>query len=222
MKKVIIGILTALVTIGSAVAQENNYDKAIAERRQHFIYGPKVGLCSPYQNAITNNKDLKALLNGINSGLQLGGYMRGMLPIKHTPVVLYAQLDATFAMDLYFGGGSTALAGALNFPILIGGGYKLPNGMLLRGAWGPTYTVNLFSTANTAYKDTNNNNAFQSNVATAIERDPWGWAADIGVDWGRWSVEVRYMNQFRNKEEFPRLLDQNRYISWGLTVGYIF
>lgn len=219
MKKFIISIVALLTLVGNVAAQENNYDKAIAERRQYFIFGPKAGICSPYQNAITNTTDIKALLNGVNTGVQMGGFLRGMLPIKRTNIVLYAQLDATYAMDFYYGGGSSAMSGVLNFPIMVGGGYRFSNGIFLRGGWGGTWTANLFSTANTTYKGVDND--YQSEVASMINRDPWGWVADIGVDYKRWTIDLRYMNQFRSRD-YTRIVDEVRYISFGLSVGYLF
>jgi hypothetical protein len=122
-------------------------------------------------------------------------------------------------MDFYFGGGQSASAGNFTFPLVIGGGYKLHNGINLRVGVGPTYTVNIYQSANTAFKDTNN--AYQNIVADMLSRDPWGWTGVIGADYKNWLLDVRYMNQFRSKDIF-RVADEYRYISIGLTLGYKF
>lgn len=217
MIKRVICVLVAAVLSTAAFAQSGRSAKEI--RQDHFIYGPKVGVSVPYQNIVTNTTALREMVGGANLGLQLGGYMRGMLPIKKSRFMLYAQLDATWAMDFYFGGGGNASAGCFNFPLMIGGGYKIANDVRFRGAWGPTYTINIYSTANTAFKDVDNK--YQSEVATMLHRDPWGWTADLGVDWKNWTIDVRYMNQFRSLD-YTRIADETRYISWGLTVGYRF
>ena len=122
MKKIIISALFILTALFSAEAQSGKSAKEI--RQQYFVCGPRVGLSSPTQHAQTNTTNLDAMLNGLNAGVQLGGYLRGMLPIKKTGVVLYAQLDAVWAMDWYIGKNSNnALAGCFNFPLIIGGGY---------------------------------------------------------------------------------------------------
>ena len=146
IKKIAIALLATLLAVGSLSAQSGKSAKEI--RQQNFIFGPKVGLSSPYQNVVTNTEALSQMLGGPNLGVQLGGYLRGMLPFKKIPVVLYAQLDGYWAMDFYFGGGGNASAGCFNFPLIVGGGYKFPNGLYLRGGWGPTWTGNIFTTAN--------------------------------------------------------------------------
>ncbi len=218
MKKIIISALFVLTALFSAEAQSGKSAKEI--RQQYFVCGPRVGLSSPTQHAQTNTTSLNSMLNGLNAGVQLGGYLRGMLPIKKTGVVLYAQLDAVWAMDWYIGkGGNNALAGCFNFPLIIGGGYKFPNGLLLRGGWGPTWTGNIFATANTSWKDTDN--AYQNAVADMLDRDPWGHCSEIGVDWKEWTIDLRYHNQFRSID-YARLADDVRFISWGIAVGYRF
>lgn len=218
MKKIIISALFVLTALFSAEAQSGKSSKEI--RQQYFVCGPRVGLSSPTQHAQTNTTNLDAMLNGLNAGVQLGGYLRGMLPIKKTGVVLYAQLDAVWAMDWYIGkGDNNALAGCFNFPLIIGGGYKFSNGLFLRGGWGPTWTGNIFATANTSFKDTDN--AYQNAVADMLDRDPWGHCSEIGVDWKEWTIDLRYHNQFRSID-YTRLADDVRFISWGIAVGYRF
>lgn len=217
MKKILISALFVLAALCSANAQSGKSAKEI--RQQYFIFGPRIGLSSPSQNALTNTTALDQMLNGVNAGVQLGGYLRGMLPIKKTGVVLYAQLDAVWAMDWYIGKGNHALAGCFHLPLIVGGGYKFSNGLFLRGGWGPTWTGNVFESANLAFKDTDN--VYQTDVANMLPRDPWGHTAEIGVDWKDWTFDVRYINQFRS-HDYTRLADGVRYISWGLTVGYRF
>lgn len=217
MIKRVISVAMAVVLSTTAFAQSGRSAKEI--RQDNFVFGPKGGISMPYQNIVTNTTALREMVGGANLGFQVGGYMRGMLPIKKSKFMLYAQLDATWAMDFYFGGGGNASAGCFNFPLMIGGGYKLTKDVTLRGAWGPTYTINIYSTADTAFKD--KDNKYQSEVATMLRRDPWGWAADLGVDWKNWTIDVRYMNQFRSLD-YNRIADETRYISWGLTVGYRF
>ncbi|MBQ1214674.1 MAG: outer membrane beta-barrel protein [Tidjanibacter sp.] len=217
MKKILITILALLAVASSAVAQ--NYEKAREERKQYFVFGPKAGLSMPYQNVVTNTTDIKSLLWAPNVGIQLGGYLRGVLPIKRTPVVLYMQLDALWAMDIYAGSGQSAFSGVVNMPLLIGGGYKLSKTITLRGGWGPSYTINCVEKANTNFKGTDN--GYQSEVADLIRRDPWGWTGDIGADIKNWSVDLRLQNQFRSRE-YKRIADETRFISYGITVGYRF
>lgn len=216
MAKRIITTLLALVLATATFAQSGKSAKEI--RQQNFIFGPKVGLSMPYQHLVSNTEALHSLLGGPNVGLQLGGYMRGILPLKKG-FSLYGQLDASWDMDFYFGGGQSASAGNFTFPLVIGGGYKLNNGINLRVGVGPTYTVNIYQSANTAFKDTNN--AYQNIVADMLSRDPWGWTGVIGADYKNWLLDVRYMNQFRSKDIF-RVADEYRYISIGLTLGYRF
>lgn len=217
MKRIIISALFILSALVAANAQSGKSAKEI--RQQYFVFGPRVGLSAPTLHASTNTVELDKMYNGMNVGLQLGGYMRGMLPIKKSNVVLYAQLDAVWAMDYYIGGKSNALAGCFNIPLIVGGGYKFSNGIFLRGGWGPTWTGNIFGVADTAFKD--ENNAYQSAVADTLNRDPWGHSAEVGIDWQDWTIDLRYMNQFRS-HDYTRLADNMRYISWGLTVGYRF
>ncbi len=217
IKKIAIALLATLLAVGSLSAQSGKSAKEI--RQQNFIFGPKVGLSSPYQNVVTNTEALSQMLDGPNLGVQLGGYLRGMLPFKKIPVVLYAQLDGYWAMDFYFGGGGNASAGCFNFPLMIGGGYRLGENLLLRAAWGPTYTINIYTHANTLFGRTDE--AYQEEVANMLNRDPWGWAADLGVDYKNWTVDLRYMNQFRSLD-VNRIADEYRYISLGLTLGYRF
>ncbi len=205
----------AAILSTAAFAQSGRSAKEI--RQDHFVFGPKVGISMPYQNIVTNTTALSNMLGGANLGYQIGGYMRGIIPFKKSKISIYAQLDATWAMDFYFGGGGNASAGCFNFPLMIGGGYKLDKNTTLRAAWGPTYTINIYSTANTAFKE----EEYQAEVATMLDRDPWGWAADLGVDWKDWTLDLRYMNQFRSRD-YIRIADETRYISWGLTVGYRF
>ena len=216
MAKRIITTLLALVLATATFAQSGKSAKEI--RQQNFIFGPKVGLSMPYQHLVSNTEALHSLLGGPNVGLQLGGYMRGILPLKKG-FSLYGQLDASWDMDFYFGGGQSASAGNFTFPLVIGGGYKLHNGINLRVGVGPTYTVNIYQSANTAFKDTNN--AYQNIVADMLSRDPWGWTGVIGADYKNWLLDIRYMNQFRSKDIF-RVADEYRYISIGLTLGYKF
>lgn len=216
MSKRIFCLFVAALLATAAFAQSGRSAKEI--RQDNFVFGPKVGISAPYQNIVTNTVALKQMLGGMNVGYQLGGYMRGILPIKKSNFSLYMQLDATWAMDFYFGGGGNASAGCFNFPLMIGGGYKLSNDITLRAAWGPTYTINIYTTANTAFKE----EAYRKEVANMLRRDPWGWAADLGVDWKSWTISARYMNQFRSLVDFNRIANESRFISWGLTVGYRF
>ncbi len=216
MAKRIITTLLALVLATATFAQSGKSAKEI--RQQNFIFGPKVGLSMPYQHLVSNTEALHSLLGGPNVGLQLGGYMRGILPLKKG-FSLYGQLDASWDMDFYFGGGQSASAGNFTFPLVIGGGYKLQSGINLRVGVGPTYTVNIYQSANTSFKDTDN--AYQNIVADMLSRDPWGWTGVIGADYKNWLLDVRYMNQFRSKDIF-RVADEYRYISIGLTLGYRF
>ena len=217
MIKRVLCVIMAVALSTAAFAQSGRSAKEI--RQDNFIFGPKVGISLPYQNIVTNTTAIREMVGGANLGLQLGGYMRGMIPFKKSKFMLYGQLEASWNMDFYFGGGGNASAGYFNFPLMIGGGYKLTQDITVRGAWGPTYTINIYSTADTAFKG--EDDAYQSEVAEMLRRDPWGWAADLGVDWKNWTVDVRYMNQFRSVD-FNRIADQTRYISWGLTVGYRF
>ena len=217
MNKKIIITLVALLVAATSFAQSGKSSKEI--RQQHFVFGPKAGISMPYQHIVTNTTDLKALLGGPNLGVQLGGFMRGTLPLKKSPFSLHAQLELTWAMDFYFGGGSTASAGCVNIPLTLGGGYKLNDNTTLRLGWGPTYTFNAYTTANTAFKDTDN--AYQDEVKGMLNRDPWGWSADLGVDYKMWTIDLRYQNQFRS-QEIIRIADEYRFISVGLTVGYKF
>ena len=215
MKKILIVLMAALIPT-AVLAQSGKSAKEI--RQENFIYGPKVGLSMPYQHIVTNTVDLKNLLGGPNVGAQLGGYIRGILPLGKG-FSLYGQLEATWAMDFYFGGGGSASAGCFNFPLVVGGGYKIGKDLTLRIGAGPTLTTNIYTTANTAFKDTDN--AYQNEVKEMINRDTWGWAADFGVDYKRWIVDLRYMNQFKSHTLF-RIADEYRYISIGLSVGYLF
>lgn len=217
MIKRVLCVIMAVALSTAAFAQSGRSAKEI--RQDNFVFGPKVGVSLPYQNIVTNTTAIREMVGGANLGLQLGGYMRGMIPFKKSKFMLYGQLEASWNMDFYFGGGGNASAGYFNFPLMIGGGYKLTQDITVRGAWGPTYTINIYSTADTAFKG--EDDAYQSEVAEMLRRDPWGWAADLGVDWKNWTVDVRYMNQFRSVD-FNRIADQTRYISWGLTVGYRF
>lgn len=216
-KRIFCVVMVALLST-AAFAQSGRSAKEI--RQDNFVFGPKVGISMPYQNIVTNTTALSSMLGAANLGYQLGGYMRGILPIKKSKFSLYMQLDATWANDFYFGGGGNASAGCFNFPLMLGGGYKLSKDVTLRAAWGPTYTINIYTTANTAFKDADNK--YQKEVAEMLNRDPWGWAADLGMDWKCWTIDLRYMNQFRSLENFIRIADETRYISIGLTVGYRF
>lgn len=217
MKK-IIAILVALIsTTTIMVAQSGKSSKEI--RQQYFVFGPTAGLSMPYQHIVTNTTALSQLLGAPNVGVQFGGYARGILPLKKTKIVLYAQLDATWAMDFYVGGGSSASAGCFNFPLTVGGGYKLSDKTLLRIACGPTLTANVYTSANTAFKDTDDK--YQSEVADMLNRNRWGWVAVIGADYKAWTFDLRYMNQF-SSNAYTRIADECRFISLGLTVGYKF
>ena len=215
MKKIIISALFVLAAIFSAEAQSGKSAKEI--RQQYFVCGPRVGLSSPTQHAQTNTTTIDNMLNGVNLGVQMGGYLRGMLPIKKTGVVLYAQLDAVWAMDWYASKNANALAGCFNLPLIIGGGYKFDNGLYLRGGWGPTWTANIFEGADLNTTDTD----YEKDVAELLKRDPWGHAAEIGLDWKNWTLDLRYHNQFRSLD-YTRIADDVRFISWGLAVGYRF
>ena len=215
MKKIIISALFVLAALFSAEAQSGKSAKEI--RQQYFVCGPRVGISSPTQHAQTNTTAIDNMLNGVNLGVQMGGYLRGMLPIKKTGVVLYAQLDAVWAMDWYASKNANALAGCFNFPLIIGGGYKFDNGLYLRGGWGPTWTANIFEGADLNTTDTD----YEKDVAELLKRDPWGHAAEIGLDWKNWTLDLRYHNQFRSLD-YTRIADDVRFISWGLAVGYRF
>lgn len=217
MKK-IIAILVALIsTTTIMVAQSGKSSKEI--RQQYFVFGPTAGLSMPYQHIVTNTTALSQLLGAPNVGVQFGGYARGILPLKKTKIVLYAQLDAAWAMDFYVGGGSSASAGCFNFPLTVGSGYKLSDKTLLRVACGPTLTANVYTSANTAFKDTDDK--YQSEVADMLNRNRWGWVAVIGADYKAWTFDLRYMNQF-SSNAYTRIADECRFISLGLTVGYKF
>lgn len=216
MKKIL--SIVALLVLSTAVVWGQSGKSAKEIRQQNFIFGPKVGLSMPYQHIVTNTEALHSLLGGPNVGLQLGGYMRGIIPLKKG-FSLYGQLDASWDMDFYFGGGQSASAGYFTFPLLIGGGYKLNNELNLRVGGGPTYTVNIYQTANTTFKGEEND--YQRAVAGMLSRAPWGWTAAIGVDWKNWTADLRYMNQYRS-QELSRIADEYRYISIGLTLGYRF
>lgn len=217
MIKRVFSVIIAVALSTAAFAQSGRSAKEI--RQDNFIFGPKVGISMPYQNIVTNTTAISDMLGGANLGAQVGGYMRGMIPFKKSKFLLYGQLEASWNMDFYFGGGGNASAGYFNIPLMIGGGYKLTKDVMLRAAWGPTYTINIYSTADTVFKDTDDK--YQTEVAEILTRDPWGWAADLGVDWKNWTIDVRYVNQYRSRS-YIRIADETRYISWGLTVGYRF
>lgn len=217
MNKKIFSLLMVLLLATASFGQSGKSAKEI--RQQNFIFGPKAGLSMPYQNIVSNTVAINEMLGSPNLGVQLGGYMRGILPLKKTKAMLYAQLEALWAMDFYFGGRGNASAGYINIPLMIGGGYKLSDNLTLRLAGGPTYTINIYSTANPAFKG--EDDKYADDIAELIRRDPWGWAADLGVDWKNWTIDVRYINQFES-HFYTRLADETRYISWGLTVGYRF
>lgn len=217
MTKKIFSVLLAVVLSTVAFAQSGKSAKEI--RQQNFIYGPKVGLSMPYQHLVTNTEALQSLLGGPNVGIQFGGYMRGIIPLKKTKFSLYGQLDASWDMDFYFGAGQSASAGYFSFPLIIGGGYRLPNGATLRVGGGPTYTVNIYQTANTSFKGEDND--YQRAVAAMLSRDPWGWTAAVGLDYKDWTMDLRYVNQYRSLES-SRVADEYRFISLGLTLGYRF
>lgn len=215
MTKKIFCTLLAVILSTALFGQSGKSAKEI--RQQNFIFGPKVGLSSPYQNIVTNTVDLKKMLGGPNLGVQMGGYMRGIIPIKKSKVMLYAQVEALWDMDFYFGGGGNGSAGYFNFPLMVGGGYRLSDDLTLRVGGGATYTINIYSTANTAFKD----EKYQTEVADILTRDPWGWVVDLGADWKNLTFDVRYLNQFKSRY-YTRIADETRYISWGLVVGYRF
>lgn len=215
-KKIFCALIVVLLST-AAFGQSGKSAKEI--RQQNFIFGPKAGLSVPYQNIVSNTTAICDMLQGPNLGVQLGGYMRGIIPLKKSKVMLYAQLEALWDMDFYFGGGGNASAGYFNIPLMVGGGYKLSNDLTLRAAFGPTYTINIYSTANPAFKG--EDDKYADDIAELISRDPWGWAADLGVDWKNWTVDLRYINQFKS-HFYTRLADETRYISWGLVVGYRF
>lgn len=215
-KKIIITLLAAMMATAS-FAQSGKSAKEV--RKENFVYGPKVGLSMPYQHIVTNTADLNSLLGGPNLGVQLGGYIRGIAPFGKSKFSFYGQLEATWAMDFYFGGGGNAQAGCFNFPLLVGGGYTLNNDLTFRVGLGPTYTVNMYNLANPAFKDVDG--AYADKVAEMTERNPWGWTVDLGADYKDWTVALRYMNQFASKDIF-RIADEYRFISVGLTIGYRF
>ena len=217
MTKKIFCALMVVILSTAAFAQSGKSAKEI--RQQNFIFGPKVGLASPYQNIVSNTEALTQMLGFPNLGLQMGGYMRGILPIKKTKVMLYAQLEATWAMDFYIGKDNHASAGCFNFPLMVGAGYKLNDDLTLRMGGGATYTINIFACADLAFKD--ENNKYQTEVAETLNRNPWGWVVDMGADWKNWTFDLRYMNQFKS-EYYTRIADEMRYISIGLVVGYRF
>jgi hypothetical protein len=216
MKKIL--SLVALVVLSTAVAFGQSGKSAKEIRQQNFIFGPKVGLSMPYQHLVTNTTALQSLLGGPNAGIQLGGYMRGIIPLKGG-FSLYGQLDASWDMDFYFGGGQNASAGYFTFPLVVGGGYKLNDQLNLRLGGGVTFSANIYQTANTTFKGEDND--YQTAVAEMLNRNPWGWTAAIGLDWQDWTADLRYMNQFRSGE-VGRIADEYRYISIGLTLGYRF
>lgn len=216
MKKIFIALL-AVVLSTAAFGQSGKSAKEV--RQQNFIFGPKVGLSMPYQHLVSNTEALHSLLGGPNVGLQLGGYMRGIIPFKKSKFSLYGQLEASWDMDFYFGAGQSASAGYFSFPLLVGAGYKLQDNLNLRLGAGPTYTANVYQVANTTFKGEEND--YQTAVAGMLSRDPWGWTAAVGVDYKNWTADVRYINQYRSLD-VTRIADEYRYISWGLTVGYRF
>jgi hypothetical protein len=216
-KKIVLTLLAALLAMGTISAQSGKSAKEV--RQQNFVFGPRVGLSTPYQNVVTNTTALSDMIGGANLGVQLGGYIRGMLPLKKSKFLLYGQLDASWAMDFYFGGGGNASAGYFNFPVVLGGGYWLRSDLMLRAGWGPNYSINVYSCANTLFGKSDK--GYQTEVGSMLERDPWGWVAEVGADYKNWTLDLRYVNQFRSRE-YPHIADETRYISWGLTLGYRF
>lgn len=217
MTKKIFSTLLVLILATAAFGQSGKSAKEI--RQQNFVYGPKVGLTSPYQYIVSNTTAITDMLRGANLGIQMGGYMRGIIPLKKTKFSLHAQLDAMWVMDFYFGGGGNASTGCFNFPLTIGAGYKVSDNLTLRISGGASYSINLYSTANTAFKG--EDDKYQTEVAEMIKRDPWGWVVDLGADWKNWTFDVRYMNQFKS-HKYTRIADEIRYTSLGLVVGYRF
>lgn len=217
MTKKIFCALMVVILSTAAFAQSGKSAKEV--RQQNFIFGPKVGLASPYQNIVSNTEALNQMLGFPNLGVQLGSYMRGMIPFKKSKLMLYGQLEASWAMDFYLGKGNHASAGCFNFPLMAGAGYRVSDNLTLRMGGGATYTINIYTSANLAFKDVDNK--YQTEVAEMLNRNHWGWVVDMGADWKDWTFDVRYMNQFKS-EHYTRIADEIRYISIGLTVGYRF
>ena len=67
---VVMAVALSIVST-SAFAQSGRSAKEI--RQDNFVYGPKVGISSPYQNIISNTTALNDMLGGMNFGYQLGG-----------------------------------------------------------------------------------------------------------------------------------------------------
>lgn len=208
-----------MVVVLSTAAFGQSGKSAKEIRQQHFVYGPKASLYSPMQNAVSNTVAITDMINGLNPGVQVGGFMRGMLPLKKSKWMLYAQLEAAWAMDFYVGGGGVATEGCVYIPLTIGCGYKLTPEITLRLDGGVGYNINTYSTANLAFKG--EDDKYESDVADLILREPWGWLVNIGADWKMWTLDVRYQNQFAPKS-VTRLVDDARFSSLGIVVGYKF
>ncbi len=208
-----------MVAMLSIAAYGQSGKSAKEVRQQNFVFGPKVSLYSPMQNAVSNTTAITSMINGLNPGLQLGGYMRGILPFKKSPILLYTEFELGWAMDFYVGGGGSASAGCVTAPLTIGGGYRLNPHTTLRIGGGASYNIDVYSTANTVFKG--ENDKYENDVADLIVREPWGWLVNVGVDWKYWTIDLRYRNQFKSKN-VARLVDDARFSSIGLSVGYRF
>lgn len=212
-RRLFISIIALLIASAALDAQTTN---SKSTRRKYFEFGPKIGLSAPTLNMVTNTTELKDLFNGLNTGFQVGGFARGMLPVWRG-ITLYMQTDALFALDLYYGEqGARASSTSFNFPIQLGGGYRFKNGTFVRGGWGVVFCVNVSQNAKTVYE------GYIPALERMLRRDTVGHVADLGIDFKNLSVDLRYMNQFRSIDDWPRVADESRYISWGLTVGYRF
>ena len=208
-----------MVVVLSTAAFGQSGKSAKEVRQQNFIFGPKVSLYSPMQNAVSNTTAITDMINGLNPGLQLGGYMRGILPFKKSNFMLYTELELNWAMDFYVGGGGNASVGCVYLPLTIGGGYKLNPTTTIRISGGASYNINCYNYANPAFKG--EDDTYASDLADMITREPWGWLANIGVDWKDWIIDIRYQNQFKPKKA-TRIADDARFSSIGIVVGYRF
>lgn len=215
-KKIFCAIMAVML---STIAFGQSGKSAKEVRQQNFVFGPKVSLYSPMQNAVSNTTAITDMINGLNPGIQMGGYMRGIIPFKKSKFLLYAQLEAAWAMDFYVGGGGNASEGVVYIPLTLGCGYKLTSDITLRIDGGAGYNINCYNTANPSFKG--ENDKYAKDLAELIVREPWGWLVNVGADWKDWVFDIRYQNQFKSKST-TRMADEARFSSIGIVVGYKF
>lgn len=207
MKKIIVSIIICL-TVLSVSGQQNN-------RKKFFEFGPKIGVAAIGQNVTTNIVELNSLFNGFNLGFQAGAYARGMLHYKN--VMFSLQLETLFTFDYYIGKDAHATATSFNFPLTIGLGYQFKNGLRIRGSWGPIVNVSTHQSVKTTYMGAD----YIEGLEGLLKRETWGHVSDLGVDYGRYAIDLRYTNQFKSVNK-PLVVESMRYISWALTVAYRF